>query len=62
MKGRKVSAAEQLMREFPTSFHDGAKHLIVGAPSEEYFPGVQLKQGATDGPNVNGKVVGQSQD
>ena len=54
-----MSTAKQLMREFAPRVHDGAKHLIIGAPSEKYFAGIKLEKCAADGPDIDGEVVGQ---
>ncbi len=50
------------MAEFPSTFHDGAEHLVVAPPCEKDFPGIQLEKGASYGPDVDSEVVGHAQD
>lgn len=50
------------MAEFPSAFHDSPQHLVVTSTSEEDFPGVELEQGATNGPDIDSKIVGHTED
>ena len=54
--------AEHLVAELPSAFHHRPEHLVVRAPSEENLARVQLVQRTSDGPHVDGKVVGQPKD
>ena len=48
------------MTEFSSAFHNCTKHLVVATHSKKNLPRVQFEESATDGPNINPKVVRHS--
>lgn len=62
MLATKLGLTQDLMAKFPPAFHDCSKHLIVAAASEKNLASVQLEEGATDGPDVDAKIVRYAED
>ena len=58
----KLALADLLVRHHPLHLHHEAQHLVIGLAGEENLAGVELKECARNGPNVNGRVVRKPQD
>lgn len=61
MQAGELCFAEDLVVELATALHDRSEHLVVGTSGEEDFASVQLEEGTTNGPDVDGEVIGHAQ-
>ncbi len=62
MLATKLGLTQDFVAKLPPALHDGSKHLIITAASEKNLAGVQLEKGATDGPDVDAKIVWYAED
>lgn len=51
------AAPEKFVGEFASTLHDRTQHVIVVPACEQDFAGIELEEGATDGPHVNPIIV-----
>lgn len=57
-----TTTAVELGADFAPNLHDGPKHLVVAVPCEQNLSRVQFVQCASDGPHINGVIIGQPED
>ena len=62
MQSGELSLPKDFMAKLSPAFHDGAKHLVITAASEQNLASVKLKESAPNRPDIDAEVIRHAED